>query len=244
MSYNFCMGESHRDYHYAIIGDVVRSRLEDQEAMFETLTRAMDWVNGEIELLEDIKLAPAAGDEIQGVSAHIAAALKCTLYVQLKLKGKYELRFGIGYGTTESYELAEPAVGRSGTAWWNARDAIDALSELQKKKKGLPKAAIRTRLSLGEHGDFGTESLANGLLLFRDQIVQGMSQKDAMIALRLFAGQRQIDIAEELDVSQSRVSDVSRNKGAAVLIICQQMLEEGTRRMSGPRTTESRGGGP
>jgi hypothetical protein len=210
----------------AIIGDVVSSRSAAQQPMFETLAEVLAWVNREVDHLQPMALAPAAGDEIQGACRSIADALKSTLFIQLKLHGQYQLRFGLGQGTTKSHRKNEPTVARSGSAWWNARDAMTALGELEGRKKGLPDSDIRTRLSVGGDGDLLTEALTNSLLLFRDQIVQSMSRTDALVTLELFRGKRQVDIKRALNISQSTVSDVSRKKGAALLIRCQKMLDE------------------
>ncbi len=176
----------------AIIGDVVSSRSAAQQPMFETLAEVLAWVNREVDHLQPMALAPAAGDEIQGACRSIADALKSTLFIQLKLHGQYQLRFGLGQGTTKSHRKNEPTVARSGSAY----------------------------------GDLLTEALTNSLLLFRDQIVQSMSRTDALVTLELFRGKRQVDIKRALNISQSTVSDVSRKKGAALLIRCQKMLDE------------------
>ena len=119
---------------------------------------------------------------------------------------------------------------------------MDQVSALQYLKKGLPREEIRTRLSLGEEGDPLIESLGNGLLMFRDQTVQEMSHKDALITLNLIAGRRQVDIARSLKLSQSRISDVSRKKGAAILIQHLKMLEEATKNLKNlqRRTNEAK----
>jgi len=210
---------------YAIIGDVIRSRSVVQEAMFQTLAEVLDWVNREVEHVQPLTFVPGAGDEIQGACSSVEAAMKSTLFIQLKLRGKYTLRFGLGYGTTESSLPGDPTIARSGTAWWNAREAIKEIVDLNRKRKGLPHSAIWTRLRVGDDGDPLIEALTNGLLLFRDQTVQGMSQTDARITLELFRGRRQVDISRDLDVSQSTVSNVSRKRGAALLIRYQEMLD-------------------
>ncbi len=209
----------------AIIGDVVSSRTSRQRQMFEMLSSVLNWVNQEVVHVQPMSLAPAAGDEIQGVCNSIEAALKSTLLIQLKLRGKYEVRFGLGFGTTESSLPGDPTIARSGTAWWNARGAIKEIVDLNRKRKGLPQSAIWTRLRIGESGSPLVEALTNGLLLFRDQTVQGMSRTDARITLELFRSRRQVDISRDLDVSQSTVSNVSRKRGAALLIRYQEMLD-------------------
>jgi hypothetical protein len=209
----------------AIIGDVVSSRGALQQPLFETLAEVASWINLEIKPVHEMKLAPAAGDEIQGACSSIEEALKCTLLIQLKIRGEYQMRFGLGYGTTDSLVGGTPTVGRSGTAWWNARDAINALADLKGRRKGLPESAIWTRLAVGEGGDRRAQALTNGLLLFRDQIVESMNRREAQVTLELFRGKRQVDISRKLGVSQSSVSDVSRKKGGALLIRCQEMLD-------------------
>ena len=209
----------------AIIGDVVSSRSEAQQPMFETLAEVLTWINHEVDHVQPMSLAPAAGDEIQGACRSIAEALKSTLFIQLKLHSQYQLRFGLGQGTTESFRENDPTIARSGSAWWSARDAMTALAELKGRKKGLPDSAIRTRLSVGSDGNRLTEALTNSLLLFRDQIVQNLSRTDALVTLELFRGRLQVDIAHDLGIAQSAVSDVSRKKGAALLIRYQEMLD-------------------
>lgn len=214
----------------AIIGDVVGSRRVGQRPLFEALTGVLGWINGQLNFVHRMSLAPATGDEIQGACRSISEALKSTLFIQMKLHGQYQMRFGLGFGETDSPRLEQPMVERSGSAWWNARDALKELETLEGQKKGLPDFQSRTRLSVGNAGDPCIEALANSFLLYRDQAVQQMSRMDALVTLGLFGGQRQSDIAREQKISQSMVSTVSRKKGAALLIQCQQMLDEAMKR--------------
>lgn len=227
------MRDDNNNFVCAIIGDVIGSRTVVQRPLFEALGGVLGWVNDELASVQPMALTPATGDEIQGVYGSIAQALKSTLFIQLKLHGEYQMRFGLGFGKTESRHMDQPMVERSGSAWWNASDALKALKELESRKKGLPDSRIRTRLSVGTGGDPLVEALVNSFLLFRDQTVQQMSPMDASVTLGLFRGERQSDIAGKLDISQSMVSAVSRRKGAALLIQCHQMLDDAMKRPMG-----------
>ena len=60
--------------------------------------------------------------------------------------------------------------------------------------------------------------ILDALLIFQDQIVAEMDERDAEIALGLLAGQKQTELAREIGISQSEVSRRQLENGPAALL--------------------------
>ncbi|MDY7096433.1 MAG: SatD family protein [Acidobacteriota bacterium] len=205
--------------HFAtVLGDVVDSRgYPDQASLLRELRRLLQLVNQRVPALQP--LSCSVGDEFQGVYESLKEALLATLAVQLHAKGSFEVRFGLGWGPISVFSPEEAPMGQSGPAWWMAREAID---EAKNQVRGWPEGA-HSRFRCDDRWTFGT---INALLLYRDQIVFGMDEKDAAIALGLLDGKRQTDLARELSITQSAVSARQRGKGPAALLRAHEVIAE------------------
>ena len=115
-------------------------------------------------------------------------------------------------------------MAQSGTAWWNAREALDIVAKnvsLQDWPRGL-----RTWI-IGEKRQ--TDATYNAFLLCRDELLSAMDDRDSHVTLGLMLGRRQVDIAEELGISQPSVSNRKQESGAAAILRAHQLLKEAAR---------------
>lgn len=201
----------------AVLGDVRRSRaFPDQRDLLDTVFAALQWANAMVPAVQP--LHPTQGDGFQGAYTTVAGAFHATLLLRLYLWSKCELRFGIGWGTILRPQQGE--AGQSGTAWWEARAAIDDVMGLEKGPKAYP-VGIR---ALFRGGDSQTAALANAYLVCRDEIVRRFDAKDARIVIGLFDDESQVQLAQALGITQSSVSARQRRNGLLALYRAHQQF--------------------
>lgn len=201
----------HRREQAVIIGDIVGSRnFTDQQQLMRRVTQALTWVNRRLQALQPLALS--VGDEFQAAYATIQDALTATVLLQLRLCRNPELRFGVGWGEVVETVAKPGPGGQSGTAWWRARDAIDA-AKAHEIARAWPRT-VRTRVCSAESH---TDGPLNAFLICRDHILAGMDEKDARITLGLFQQETQSELARELGLGQSNVSRRQADKGPAAI---------------------------
>ena len=82
-----------------LIGDLVGSRSsQDRAVLHQHLDAALAEVNDLLHPLRPMWIT--AGDEYQGMFATVAEAVQATLLVRVRLLPTYDIRHGIGWGTT------------------------------------------------------------------------------------------------------------------------------------------------
>ncbi|NLS11046.1 hypothetical protein HGQ17_13785 [Nesterenkonia sp. MY13] len=206
----------------AVIADVVRSRsFEDRSSVqqqVEDLLRAVETAFPAAQ-----SFSPTVGDELQAVYPSRNQALAATLYAGLLQGEGPHLRFGLGQG--ETYPVTSSASDRveDGPGWWRARQAIEELGELQRRNPQL-----NTRY-LGDEPE--ENALVNAYLLARDQVLGGLNERSRAYARGVLEERSQKEIAAELGVSQSAVSQSLRSSGAASLLNgLKELTAEGERR--------------
>ncbi len=204
----------------AVVGDVIGSRrLADQAALQRGLADALEAVERRYPALQPFRIT--VGDEFQGLHADLPAALGATLLLRLLLDGTIPVRCGLGLGAWTLHDPERAPFGQSGTAWWNAREALDALAALE-NRRGWPRST-RTRYAAEDAVD---AARWNAYLLCRDHALARMDARDRRIALGLFRGETQESIAEALAISQPSVSRRQMENGPAVLFRAQELLAE------------------
>ena len=209
---------------YAIIADIVGSRaLPDraraQQTFIDVLTRAGEGL--------DLPRSPYAtvGDEFQAVAGSLCSALTLTLRTQLLLPDPLSLRFGVGAGEIREVGTVAGAPVQDGSAWWLAREAIDAAHAAQ----GAGLDFVRTRVRLNEnaadaqaqhadrHVQQERDQVTNAMLTLRDQTVQRMRERPRRLMGHLLMGATQVEAAVAEGVTQSAVSALVRGTGAGLL---------------------------
>ncbi len=106
----------------ALLLDVVGSRGDSRALRHEKLISAVDEVNGRVEALDPLRFT--VGDELQGVYETLDGALRAAYALRLAVAPEVDLRAGIGIGEVKVID-AERGI-QDGSAWWRAREAIDA----------------------------------------------------------------------------------------------------------------------
>ena len=185
--------------------------------MHARFERAVDAVNEEY--APPVPLRIGTGDEFQGIFSGLGAAITATLRLRLALLPEVDVRHGIGWGRV--VVLAEEPRIEDGPGWWAARAAIEQVEEHERK---APTRAVRTAYVASE-GEAGHDAaLVNAALMMRDQIVTGLSQRSMSVLDGLLRGRQQQEIAEDLGISPSAVSQRIRADGIGVVMAADDLL--------------------
>lgn len=213
----------------ALIADIVGSRrLEDRAGAQRTFLEVLETAGEGLDLLESARAT--VGDEFQAVAPGLGPALDLTLRVSLLLPEGLRLRFGLGLGEVREVDPAAEDVVQDGSAWWAAREAINAAHELQDEGRDFALTLLRVA---PEHAETlggpesgtqpGLEALANAMLLLRDQAASRLQSRQRRVLGALLIGRTQVDVAREERLSQQAVSALARGAGAGILA-AQELL--------------------
>jgi len=202
-----------------VLGDVVSSRQHpDQTALIHELSRALREALGHIP--EGSILQPpevTIGDEFQGAFTELAGALQFVLLVQLKLARSIDLRFGIGHGSIEAYDPSRAPLGQSGSAWWAARNSIDAVKAAQSERGSYRSCAF-------ESADRTLGGAVEAMLTLRDRLMNDLDEKDLAIALGLATGEPQAAIAKAIGIDPAAVSRRKYTNAIDALLAAHEAL--------------------
>ena len=203
-----------------VIGDLVGSRRgDDRAALHQRFEQAIGAINTEFG--PPVPLRMGLGDEFQGIFASLGAAIAATLRIRMALLPDVDLRQGIGWGRV--LVLAEEPRVEDGPGWWAARAAIETVEGYERK---APLRAVRTAYVAAE-GEAGPEpALVNAALMARDQVVSRLSERSMSVLDGLMRGRRQQDIADDLGISPSAVSQRIRAEGIGVVLAADVLLRE------------------
>ncbi len=184
---------------FTVIGDLIGSRVAtDRAAVHDALVTALDAVNGEVPHVQ--RLEPTVGDEFQGAYRSLGEAVTAALLVRLEALPLIDVRAGVGCGDLTVFDANREPRLQDGPAWWAARDAIEEVGTRSKR----PRASYLRTWFAG--GDAVVVSTANAFLTCRDQLVSRL-KPEAVELLRLsLLGATQAEMAGQLGISQSAVS--------------------------------------
>jgi hypothetical protein len=149
-----------------------------------------------------------AGDEYQAIYSSLADAVAAVTVAALLLGDNPGLRCGIGRG--EIVDVDPGTALTDGSAWWNARAAIDEAKARQ--TSGEPDV----RSWFVDEGAPDAPAVASFLRL-RDHIIARMKARERRVAALHLIGVSQGEIARAEAISQPAVSQNLRRSGASAL---------------------------
>jgi hypothetical protein len=201
-----------------LIGDVRHARrAPDRDQVHRRLAAALADVNAALEPVTPLRVT--VGDEYQGGFARIGDAVRATLRLRLALAPEIEVRHGLGWGEVRVLQ-EEPRV-EDGPGWWAARDAIEAAAEAENRPGTRHRRTVYRRADEVDGPDPAT---LEAMLILRDELVGGLSDRSLLVLRGLLAGTTQRVLAEELGISASAVSQRVRADGLAALVAADQEL--------------------
>lgn len=197
----------------ALLVDIVRSRdLADRQGAQTLVEELFARIHAVRPFLEPARAT--VGDELQAVSPDLAHALWVTDVALLERRDPPALRFGLGSGEmTRLRSDAGPLP--EGSAWWNARAAVDRAQQLAE----VGRTAFVRSWYVGPQ-DEGV----NSFLVLRDDRIAGMSSEERALAAGRLLGRTQSELAAELGVTQSAVSQRLAGSGGRALEIADAQV--------------------
>lgn len=201
-----------------LIGDLIGSRVsDDRRALHARFERALAEVN---ELFDPpTPMRMQVGDEYQGVFASLGDALCASLLVRLALRPEGDIRHGIGRG--DVVVLGTSPRVEDGPGWWAARAAIDRVEQAEGR---AATRTLRTAYVADLAAPDADEPLVNAALLLRDELVSGLAERSLSVLRGLLGGQTQRDLAEELGISPSAVSQRVRADGLGTILAAHELM--------------------
>lgn len=201
-----------------LIGDLVGSRRSaDRAAVHARFEAAVEAINAEYDPVVPLRIG--LGDEFQGIFATLGDAIGATLRVRMALLPDVDVRQGIGWGRVQV--LADEPRVEDGPGWWAARAAIETV-EAYERKAAL--RAVRTAYVPADGEPGPDPGLVNATLMTRDMVVTGLSERSMSVLGGLMSGRQQQDIADDLGISPSAVSQRIRAEGLAVVVAADELL--------------------
>lgn len=199
-----------------LIGDVVASRsADDRAALHAAVAGLLEEVNDAFAPVTPLRFT--VGDEYQGAFATVGQALQASLRLRLGLRPSYDARHGLGWGEVEV--LGEDPRVEDGPGWWAARDAIHHVHDAEGRTGSR---SLRTAFRSDEQG--APVALVEAALVLRDERVSGLSERSVSVLRGLLGGSTQREIAGELGVSPSAVSQRVRADGLAALVAADESM--------------------
>lgn len=205
-----------------LIGDLIGSRTSaDRQALHARFEHALGEVNAAFTPPTPMRVT--VGDEYQGVFASLGDALSASLLVRLALRPDGDVRHGIGRGDVEVLGTS-PRV-EDGPGWWAARAAIERVEQAETKAalRSLRTAYVAD-VSATDAGPTADETAVNAALLLRDELVSGLSERSLSVLRGLLGGQTQRDLAQELGISPSAVSQRVRADGLGAILAAHELM--------------------
>lgn len=203
-----------------LIGDLVGSRLTlDRADVHRRLEEALARINEQYR--PPVPLRITVGDEFQGIFGSLGAAVTATLRLRMALLPDIDVRQGIGWGRV--LVLSEAPRVEDGPGWWAARAAIEAVEAYEDK---APLRALRTAYVGADEEPGPDPALVNAVLMGRDQIATGLSERSMSVLDGLMRNRRQHEIADDLGISPSAVSQRIRADGIGVVLAMDELVRE------------------
>jgi len=195
-----------------LIGDVVGSRRAGERVtLHDALTELLAEVNDAFAPATPLRIT--VGDEFQGAFATVRDAVRASFRLRLGLLPDQDIRHGLGWGEVSVLQ-EEPRV-EDGPGWWAARDAIGEVQQAQEHAAGrFRRTAFHRAPGLRDPDP----DLLGSFLLLRDAAVGSLSARSVSVLRGLLAGRTQRELADELGVSPSAVSQRVHGDGLAALV--------------------------
>ena len=198
-----------------IIADIVDSReMADRSAGQRAITDA--FAEAETAVSPIRPAWATVGDEFQVIVATWQDSLRLTLRMQALLPDGIQLRYGIGAGQINTIEQGESGPIQDGTAWLNARAAIDEVEARQQRRDDVMSGFCSDDVDLA--------TAVSAQLMVRDHVLGRMKARERRLLSALLFGVTQQEAARNERISQAAVSQTLHRSGAMALLDVDDML--------------------
>ena len=198
-----------------IIADIVDSReMVDRSAGQRAITDA--FAEAETAVSPIRPAWATVGDEFQVIVTTWQDSLRLTLRMQALLPDGIQLRYGIGAGQINTIEQGESGPIQDGTAWLNARAAIDEVEARQQRRDDVMSGFCSDDVDLA--------TAVRAQLMVRDHVLGRMKARERRLLSALLFGATQQEAARNERISQAAVSQTLHRSGAMALLEVDDML--------------------
>ena len=203
-----------------LLGDLVSSRTaRDRASHHRVLVEALEAVNQAHRPVSPLRVT--AGDEYQARFATVGEALAAALDLAVRLRPGVDVRHGIGWGEVTVLDETQPV--EDGPGWWAARAAIE---DVEAASRRAATRHARTAYAIADGQDGPDPHAVNAALLSVDQLLGGLSERSWSVLRGLLSGSSQRELADDLGVSASAVSQRVRHDGLGVVQAVLGQLRE------------------
>jgi len=191
----------------AIIGDIVDSRKQkDRKRIQERLSSLLHDINAEYSDVIASKFMITLGDEFQGLMYNGAHAVEIVDKIE-RVMHPVGIRFGIGVGKITTEINSNIPLGADGPAYYNARNMIDDLKSIEKKKM---EAKINMKIKIEDNSELS--ELINTIFSLNTVLkAKWTDRQREIIDTYLKCNGTQSDAARELGINQSNVQKALSN---------------------------------
>lgn len=208
-----------------LIGDLIGSRTSAERGrLHDAFAGAVARANEELDPVTPLRIT--VGDEFQGCFATVGAALQAAFRIRLWLRDDADLRQGVGWGSVTV--LSDDPLVEDGPGWWSARDAIEAVEAAESRAASRSLHTAYRLPKNAEAGDGPDPAAVNAALMARDQLVAAAGEQGLSVVAGMLSGMSQQEIARDLGVSPSAVSQRVRRDGLATIVRVDELLGETT----------------
>ena len=201
-----------------LIGDVVASRRAgDRAVLHDRLTAVLDHVNRTCTPTTPLRIT--VGDEFQGGFDSVGHAVQASLRLRLEMLPDHDVRHGLGWG--EVHVLQESPRVEDGPGWWAAREAIH---DVQRAQEHPGTRYRRTVYRRAEDAAGPDADLLDAALALRDAAVAVLGERSLSVLRGLLEGRTQRELADELGISPSAVSQRVRADALGALVDADRTL--------------------
>lgn len=189
----------------AIIGDIKKSRnIQERKFFQEKLGKILDEVNQMYSDSISSKFTITLGDEFQGVLHSGKYVMNIIQYIKKEVY-PIKIRFGIGIGDITTDINYEISIGADGPGYYRARDCVEELKMLERKKESAF-GDIQIKI---DSGNYLQELSLNSLFKLMYSIEKNWTERQRkIINYILFERVSQTEAAEFFNVSPSNIQQI------------------------------------
>lgn len=194
----------------AIIGDIVGSKkIKERDIVQKKLNNTLDIINKKFSDGVASKFMITLGDEFQGLLKEGSNTIEIIEYIERKMH-PVQIKFGIGIGEITTAINPDIPFGADGPAYYNAREMINYLKEIKRRKKEAD-----TNIMIGTRNKNNEpDIILNAIFALCTFIKSKWTNRQREIIYDCMEhGDNQIKVAERLGITQSSVQKILSNSG-------------------------------
>ena len=188
-----------------IIGDIMNSKeIMNRKNVQDKLSRVLENVNQAYSDSIMSKFAITLGDEFQGLLHTGEKTIEIIEYIKMEMY-PVKIRFGIGIGSIETDINSEISLGADGSGYYRARNCIEKLKKIEKKKET---ASSDILIECDDENEMQELSL-NSIFKLMYSIEKRWTEKQrAVVNTCLFQHSNQTEISKIFHVTQSNIQQI------------------------------------